>query len=677
MKYKMIQKMSIYPYLNTLYITFGVSVLLLLSNTYPYYFIHIIIACVIILSTLIIYSAYKALTNIPRPIPILLGIIIGLIGLISPLYHVISFDISFSSLGTIQAKYIFNLIFVLLIFASFFTIYNISTTNNSTKLILKHYSIILFKTIGIILLLLWIFVKFNISSIQMQTLVEFINISFIIFTGILFVKSNNSSPSQLKTSVIIIFVYLSIIYIFYLYTRFNTSYLPLFYIMYVLMLYNIYNILSSLYTHYTYEDLSKYFNVSLQELSQMQSILTDNNFCIPFCSKNISLNSYSSKQLADFFQSATLIHKDYNIIYANEACLSLFNANNKKKLVGKHLSDLVALEDKRLIQLHKNLANRNTPNSPSIKIKVYTLDGKTKDVEYRSLTMRNNKKELYQILIIREVASAMELNFPNELSCSDVDSQMEFFANISHELKTPINVIYSSLQMQEFYINNNNLEKVESYTKMIRQNCLRLIRLINNTLDLKNITSNSLTPKLVVFDLVSAIEDMIGIIHSFITKKNLSIIFDTDVEEKIVKSDPILLQRIILNLISNAVKFNKDNGHIWINIYDYDDFVTIHIRDDGVGIPKHKQNSIFKEFSQIDPILTRRSEGSGIGLSLVLGLVKVLGGTISFTSQESVGSEFIITLNTPTVCEDNLHNLDWNTSFVPLDSIEMEFTDVY
>ena len=176
----------------------------------------------------------------------------------------------------------------------------------------------------------------------------------------------------------------------------------------------------------------------------------------------------------------------------------------------------------------------------------------------------------------------------------------EFFSNISHELRTPINVIFSALQMQEIKLKectqSNTCLYAFKYTKIMKQNCYRLLRLINNLIDITKIDSGFFEINETNHNIVSLIEDITLSVADYIEKKGLSLVFDTDVEEKIIACDPEKIERIILNLLSNAVKFTPYGGNIKVNIEDGIENICIRVKDNGRGIPAEKLNSIFERF---------------------------------------------------------------------------------
>jgi len=258
----------------------------------------------------------------------------------------------------------------------------------------------------------------------------------------------------------------------------------------------------------------------------------------------------------------------------------------------------------------------------------------------------------------------------------------EFFANLSHELRTPLNVICSTIQLIKSLDGTKELgdEKIKYYINIMNQNSLRLLRLINNIIDTTKIEADYISIQLKNGDIVYVVEEISQSVAEYIKNHGITLIFDTDVEEKIIAFDEEKIERIMLNLLSNAVKFTKRNGSILVNIYDKGEFVEISIKDTGIGIPKDKLEFIFERFAQIDKSTSRQNEGSGIGLALVKSLVEMHGGEIHAFSMEGKGSEFIITLPVrivdTTIAENNLKNKEvFETNYD--ENLSIEFSDIY
>ncbi|PAB57416.1 sensor histidine kinase [Anaeromicrobium sediminis] len=253
-----------------------------------------------------------------------------------------------------------------------------------------------------------------------------------------------------------------------------------------------------------------------------------------------------------------------------------------------------------------------------------------------------------------------------------------FFANISHELRTPINVIFSAQQIIEALpsvIENDERVKLDNYVGTIKQNCYRLIRLIGNLIDITKMDAGyfEIHPK--NQDIIKIVEDVTMSVAQYIKDKGLSLIFDTEVEEKYMRVDEDMIERIILNLLSNAVKFTPKDGYIYVNIYDKKKSIIISVKDTGIGISKEAQDKIFDRFVQDNNTISREAEGSGIGLSLVKSLVHMHEGTVSLNSTVGEGTEFLIELPVIYMDIDEEHitrNYEQN-----IEKIQIEFSDIY
>lgn len=259
----------------------------------------------------------------------------------------------------------------------------------------------------------------------------------------------------------------------------------------------------------------------------------------------------------------------------------------------------------------------------------------------------------------------------------------QFFTNISHELKTPLNVIFASVQLianiQDSMDYHSYRNKINKQLKIIKQNCYRLMRIINNLIDISRYDSGYLVLKPENYDIVRIVKEITESVMKYAEAKGIEIIFDTDVEEKVISCDPDTIERIILNLISNAIKFTEVNGNIRINIFDKQQTVVISIKDTGIGIPNDKLCVIFERFRQVDDSLNRNHEGSGIGLSLVKALVEAHKGTIQVISEPDKGSEFIIELPAIMVPQTDQDNKQKKQTSYPnfVSRINIEFSDIY
>lgn len=236
------------------------------------------------------------------------------------------------------------------------------------------------------------------------------------------------------------------------------------------------------------------------------------------------------------------------------------------------------------------------------------------------------------------------------------NAKNNFISNISHELRTPVAVIASSNQLLRKLLDSDNGEYKESFYNnldIITQNSNRLLRLINNIIDIAKIDSGFKDLNLQNIDVISLIEDSVMSVIPYAQSKDLEVIFDTNIEELIMSVDSQKIERIILNLLSNAIKFSYEGGQIFTNIVVENNILTFTVADKGIGISKENLDKIFDKFIQIDNSFTRNNEGSGIGLSLVKSLVKLHGGTVSVESKIKKGTSFTIRLPIEIIDDSN------------------------
>jgi two-component system, sensor histidine kinase and response regulator len=274
-----------------------------------------------------------------------------------------------------------------------------------------------------------------------------------------------------------------------------------------------------------------------------------------------------------------------------------------------------------------------------------------------------------------------ELRIAKEAAEAANEAKSMFLANISHELRTPLNIIMSINQMLRLYLNNNNLDKkqVEKKINMQVQNCYRLLRLVNNLIDITKMDSGHFELIKTKGNIVQIVESITMSVVEYIEDKGIRLIFDTDTEETLLFFDYDAIERIVLNLLSNAIKFTPSGGSIFVNLKSLKDGVKISIKDTGVGIDKEKISIIFERFKQADELLTRRHEGSGIGLSLVKSLVQMHDGTIEVYSEEEKGTEFVVILPAGNEDESVSHfiNSVYDDKQRVVEKINIEFSDIY
>ena len=178
-------------------------------------------------------------------------------------------------------------------------------------------------------------------------------------------------------------------------------------------------------------------------------------------------------------------------------------------------------------------------------------------------------------------------------------------------------------------------------------------------------------------DIVKLVEDITMSVVKYVENKNINILFDTMIEEKYVMCDKDGIERIILNLISNSIKFTKEEGNILVFIEEEEGYVVIRVKDDGIGIPVESREKVFNVFEQEDKSLNRAREGSGIGLSLVKAIIEKHDGVVYFEDVEK-GTEVVVKIPDRMV-DDNKeydhHKIEYSTNIIQ--KINIEFSDIY
>ncbi|AZO94783.1 HAMP domain-containing sensor histidine kinase [Halocella sp. SP3-1] len=254
----------------------------------------------------------------------------------------------------------------------------------------------------------------------------------------------------------------------------------------------------------------------------------------------------------------------------------------------------------------------------------------------------------------------------------------KFFANLSHEFKTPLNLIFSSIKMIELFLEKNSHaynEGLTPYLKSIKKNSFRLLKLLSNLIDLTRIEADDFKLDLKECDIVKLMHKLGEEVYDQINRRGRSFRIKSQLGTRVIVCDPSIIERIILNLLSNALKFTKKGDQIIITISENDNFLIISVRDTGIGIEKDKQALIFQEFRQADETFSRINEGSGIGLSIVKSLVELHEGTIEVDSIPGSGSDFLIKL--PIDLEKNHANRSGAYQIENLiDKVDVEFSDI-
>ncbi len=402
-------------------------------------------------------------------------------------------------------------------------------------------------------------------------------------------------------------------------------------------------------------------------------------------SRNKSLTEYknliekSEKKYGELIESikdGMVIFYFEKLYYINREAIKLLGLKSEKEALGKNIYFVLQKlsKDRTLaIKLNDALTKKDEKDSRIFKVKNFKKDNREYDI---TLLKVDDLSKLIYIKDVTEINMNMKTKMEYEEYLKEEILKNEFYSNISHELRTPINLIFSALQLNEYYLNNNNILATKKNNMAIKQNCLRLIRTINNFIDANKISEGYLNLNIKGYNIVSVVENITLACVSWTDKIHNTLIFDAEEEEIPVRCDKDAIERIMLNLLSNSVKYGKENEEILVFVDTEEDEVFIHVRNKGYMIDKEILPYIFDRFTKLNKSLNREKEGSGLGLFLCKELLKLQGGTIKVECNEEVGTEFIITL--PRAYHDEV--LEEEEAFdidLMSEKVETEFSDIY
>jgi PAS domain S-box-containing protein len=330
---------------------------------------------------------------------------------------------------------------------------------------------------------------------------------------------------------------------------------------------------------------------------------------------------------------------DGNICYHNASVGDTLGYKSKS-LAGKNFFDYIlpATGDALKKKFHES---RKRAYTEKVEFQFLCADQSYRFLEFNAINLKHKEGLEGFILDCRDITQRKK---DAEELVRLQKAKEQFLANISHEIRTPINGIAG---MADLLGQNSTAEERETYLNAIKHSAENLKLIINDILDLAAIESGKLRFEKIAFNLTDLVPSLIGTFAYQAKDKKLKL--DYSIESKlnrILLGDPVRLNQVLINLISNAVKFTH-SGSIMIQCSVEREqrgmcWVRIEVTDTGIGIPTEKLNTIFESFSQGDASVTRRYGGSGLGLTIVKQLVELQKGKITVRSEENSGSTFIV-----------------------------------
>ena len=285
---------------------------------------------------------------------------------------------------------------------------------------------------------------------------------------------------------------------------------------------------------------------------------------------------------------------------------------------------------------------RNLPLSVTAVVFLYLLIfgifcfwGYRADLAHRK--QEQEKDEKYKAELLRAAKKAEAAN----------EAKTEFLQRMSHDIRTPINGICGMINVADYYA--DNMEKQTECRAKIKEASHLLLELINEVLDMSKLESDEVVLEEIPFNLNSISEEILGVIEHMATEQNIRIIWEEkEVTHWNLIGSPVHVKRILMNILSNAVKYNKENGYVYISCREIPSkqtaMTTLEFvcRDTGIGMTEAFQKRIFEPFAQEHAGSRTKFAGTGLGMPITKKLVEKMGGTISFESKEGTGTTFVI-----------------------------------
>ena len=285
---------------------------------------------------------------------------------------------------------------------------------------------------------------------------------------------------------------------------------------------------------------------------------------------------------------------------------------------------------------------RNLPLSVTAVVFLYLLIfgifcfwGYRADLAHRK--QEQEKDEKYKAELLRTAKKAEAAN----------EAKTEFLQRMSHDIRTPINGICGMINVADYYA--DNMEKQTECRAKIKEASHLLLELINEVLDMSKLESDEVVLEEIPFNLNSIFEEILGVIEHMAAEQNIRIIWEEkEVTHWNLIGSPVHVKRILMNILSNAVKYNKENGYVYISCREIPSkqtaMTTLEFvcRDTGIGMAEVFQKRIFEPFAQEHAGSRTKFAGTGLGMPITKKLVEKMGGTISFESKEGTGTTFVI-----------------------------------
>ncbi len=389
-----------------------------------------------------------------------------------------------------------------------------------------------------------------------------------------------------------------------------------------------------------------FYNLQIEEIEEK-------NFIAWFCETNHPSNEVQERLLLNIkqFDDVFLLISDDKIIFVNEAYENLFDEVCEVPCnIQQGFYKFINLESDNI----QTVYNYHQEMDKRIQIKTATGE---KWVWLRSNPIKNENNQIVASYII-----LTDITNRTNYIINKKESREKFFSFVSHEIKNPLNMILATMQLIEKKVDQNIYpEEILRHTELVKRNSFRIMKIVSDLSSKSKLELGYEDFNPANQDIVYFVEDICESVRDFVNINNMNIIFDTDIEELIVGFDSGKIEKIVINLISNSLKYRKkENGVVLVSLSHDNEFVYIKVKDNGIGISKENMERVFKIFERVNDERSIVKRGTGIGLSLVETFAKLHNGCVSVKSEIGQGSEFVVKIANTLVGDEqnaNYYNL--------------------
>ncbi|MCI5072559.1 CHASE domain-containing protein [bacterium] len=350
--------------------------------------------------------------------------------------------------------------------------------------------------------------------------------------------------------------------------------------------------------------------------------------------QSAKLANETKNQLKNLFDHAIDTILTFNtegkILSINHAGKKMFDLNNQHENSPLSIHQIIP----KLSELIEGVQNSDQLMKSNFELTAHRSNGSTFPIEATLSPLYTSSKDKVFSLIFRDITYKKKMD----------TLKNEFISTVNHELRTPLTAISGSLSLMKMKLKNKVEDKIFSLIELSSRNTKKLIRIVNDLLDMEKIAAGKMEYALETLNIneptQKAIEDNMG----FALEHNIELVFNKSVPDLWVKVDPMRYQQAVTNLISNAIKFSPQQEVVRVTVYRENDHAMVCVADKGPGISESYANKIFDKFSQVDASSKRKAGGTGLGLNITQSIIMAFGGRVFYDTILGKGSKFYIRL---------------------------------